>query len=145
MNEAQINAITSEAFDGHIWLAADALAKTEPMDRVTAMELINDNLHLGKEGLKDLLRSKYGNEPVPMPAFQAFVEDIAEHFAKQHAAINDMLERNPEEEHPSLKCFKAQLRDDIIGVAILIRKHDSDYDLNKFYKKSGYEGTHPIH
>lgn len=41
--------------------------------------------------------------------------------------------------------YLAATRDDIILMAIVIRRYAPKYDINQFYKKAGYTGTHPVH
>lgn len=68
----------------------------------------------------------------------AVISDIENYFHEQFAS----LWLFSDDSQPK---YKAQLLDDITGMAVIVRTYRPDYDIDRFYINCGWIGTHPIH
>lgn len=65
------------------------------------------------------------------------IEDLAEGLAKQYEFI-EMVEDETKREK-----YTVQLRDDTIMIANVVHSHNVFYDMDRFYRQSGYKGIAP--
>jgi predicted acetyltransferase len=65
------------------------------------------------------------------------IEDLADGLYRQYEFINKCYEEEARQK------YFVQLRDDTILVANVVHKHNRFYDMDEFYRRSGYVGVAP--
>lgn len=70
---------------------------------------------------------------------EEIINDIADALNQQH---DEIAKVSHSEARP---LYLAQLQDDTIAMAIVVVKYAPDFDIDLFYKRAGYIGTHPEH
>lgn len=69
---------------------------------------------------------------------EEIIDDIADAFAQQLESLID---------HPSMraKTWQAAILEDVIAMAIVIKRWAPTYDMRYFYKRAGYPEPYPVH
>lgn len=68
----------------------------------------------------------------------SIVTDICRAFAQQMLEVTRFSEDHQ-------KTYEAAIRDDIIAIAHVVHEHYPDFNMDEYYRLSGYEGTIPVH
>lgn len=69
---------------------------------------------------------------------RALIEDIA-------TAMNEQFRYIPTAPVESQTAYEAAIKDCTVGIATVLHQHFTDFNVDWFYKESGYPGTHPNH
>lgn len=72
------------------------------------------------------------------PNLSALIDDIAKSLNKQFRYI-------PTAPVESQKAYEASIKDATEGIATALHTHVTGFNVDMFYKQTGYPGTHPIH
>ena len=76
------------------------------------------------------------------PALNALIGDLANSLKVQFDYVeNEMLL----EDDGRIASYTAAIKDATQATAAALCKHIGDFDVDEFYKMSGYPGTYPIH